>query len=158
MAKKINWKKLGLCVLGCELAVASGAVFTASSVNGWYVTLNKPFYNPPSWIFGPVWTILFALMGISFYLILEAKNDERRKRAISLFVYQFILNVLWSLLFFGLRQPWLAYLDIVGMWILIFLTIKSFLKLNKTAGWLLYPYLAWVSFASLLNLSVAFLN
>lgn len=149
---------MGLCVLGCELAGASGAVFTASSVSGWYASLNKPYYNPPSWIFGPVWTILFALMGVSLYLILGMKNDEKRKRAINLFVYQFILNVLWSLLFFGLKQPWLAYVDIVGLWILIFLTIKSFLKLNKTAGWLLYPYLAWVSFASLLNLSVAFLN
>ena len=125
----------------------------------WYATLNKPPFNPPNWIFGPVWSVLYLLMGISLYLILIQKDKSIEQRiGVMLFATQLLLNTLWSLIFFGLRNPALAFGEIIILWIFIFLTIIYFNKVNKIASFLLIPYLAWVSFAAILNLWIMILN
>lgn len=137
-----------------------GSFFTASSVKTWYQTINKPFFNPPSFVFAPVWTLLYILMGVSFYLIWQQTKFKSKisKLARNIFLIQLILNALWSILFFGFKNPVLAFIEIIILWILIFKNIKVFAKINKTAAYLLWPYLAWVSFASILNLSLILLN
>lgn len=139
---------IGIC-LGAGIL---GSVFTFSSIPTWYATLNKPSFSPPNWIFAPVWTILYILMGISLYRVWT------NKKVPTVFWVQLILNALWSIIFFGMRNPTLALVDIVVLWIAIVLTIKAFSKIDKLAGQLLIPYLAWVSFASILNLSIVLLN
>jgi tryptophan-rich sensory protein len=155
-------KKVGyplLFILGCELVGFVGSAFTFSAIKDWYVYLNKPFFSPPNYLFGPVWTILYALMGISAYLIWKkGYKNSKIKSALNLFVIQLALNFIWTPIFFGAKQLLLAFVVIVAMWIYIFKTIKAFGKINKVASYLLYPYLAWVSFASILNFSVWFLN
>ena len=135
-----------------------GSYFTFSSISGWYAHLIKPSFSPPNWIFGPVWTVLYLMMAISFYLIWEKNNLNKVCRPAKLFLMQLLLNFFWSLLFFGLHQPFLAFVDIFLLWIFILLTILEFKKRSKTAGYLLIPYLIWVSFASILNLSIVLLN
>jgi tryptophan-rich sensory protein len=150
---KFNLLKLIFCILITEGAGILGSVATFPSVKGWYLTdLVKPSFNPPSWIFGPVWTLLFFLMGIAFYLVWTKKNN------LFWFWVQLILNILWSFLFFGLHSPWLAFYEIAFLWIAIIITVIKFWSYNKKAGILLLPYLAWVSFASFLNFSIARLN
>lgn len=130
-----------------------GSFATMASVKGWYLTdLIKPSFNPPSWVFGPVWTLLFLLMGISLYLVWDKKNN------LFWFWIQLVLNIFWSYLFFGFRSPDLAFYEIIFLWVAIFITIVKFWKYNKTASILLWPYLAWVSFASFLNYSIMILN
>lgn len=141
----------------CLLAGVIGSVFTSPSIPTWYAALNKPVFSPPNWIFAPVWTTLYILMGISFYLIWVSKSKLKQK-ATKLFLMQLGLNVLWSFMFFGLHSPVLAFVNIIALWVLIFLTIQSFRPISKTAAYLLYPYLAWVSFASILNFSLWILN
>jgi tryptophan-rich sensory protein len=136
----------------CQGAGILGSVFTVPAISGWYVTLNKPSFNPPSWLFGPVWTLLYFLMGISLYLIWIRKGD------LKWFWVQLFLNSLWSIIFFGLRSPGLALLEIIILWLAILVTIKTYLKTYRPAAYLLYPYLAWVSFASFLNFSIWLLN
>ncbi|QQG43187.1 MAG: tryptophan-rich sensory protein [Candidatus Daviesbacteria bacterium] len=145
---------IGLC-LGAGII---GSFFTVSSIPTWYATLNKPSFSPPNWIFGPVWTVLYILMGVSLYLALSGKGKGEREKAVRIFAMQLFLNIAWSVIFFGMRNPILAFVDIVFLWIAIFLTIKSFYKINKLAGNLLIPYLLWVSFASILNLAIVLLN
>lgn len=154
----MNIPKLLLSVVICLGAGGLGSVFTTSAIPTWYQTLNKPFFSPPNFIFAPVWTILYILMGISLYLVISEKGGGKREKTVWIFAVQLILNVLWSVIFFGMKNPSLALVDIVALWIAIFLTIKSFYKINKLAGQLLFPYLAWVSFASILNLSIVILN
>lgn len=144
---------IGLC-LGAGIL---GSFFTVSSIPTWYVTLNKPPFSPPNWVFGPAWTILYILMGISLYLVWISKG-KLKQNALNLFFVQLGLNALWSIIFFGMKNPTLALVDIVALWIVIFLTIKSFTKISKLAGNLLIPYLLWVSFASVLNLAIVLLN
>lgn len=138
------------------LAGFIGSYFTISSINTWYVTLTKPSFNPPNFVFGPVWTILYILMGISLYLVLSSK--KKKDFALKLFSAQLILNASWSLVFFGLHNLLLSLINIVLLWIAIVWTIKEFIKINKTAGYLLIPYILWVSFASILNFSIFLLN
>ena len=153
-------KKLSLlwAILLCEGAGIVGSFFTFSEVNSWYRTLNKPFFNPPSWVFGPVWTILYLLMGISLYLIWKAKDKKEKRSGLRFFYIQLGLNALWSMLFFGIHSPAVAFAEIVVLWVTIWICIKKFKKVSKPAAYLLYPYLAWVSFASVLNLAIAVLN
>jgi len=143
----------------CYLVAFLGSAFTTPSITTWYVTLNKPFFNPPNWIFAPVWTILFFMMGISLYKVwTKNSNDKKKEQAIKIFIFQLILNLFWSLAFFGLHQPLLALITIVFLWIAILMTIKYFLKISKSAAYLLVPYILWVSFASILNLAIVILN
>ncbi len=139
---------LGIC-LGAGVL---GSFFTINSIPTWYQTLNKPFFFPPNWIFGPVWTILYILMGYSLYLV-WVKN-----KVPVIFWIQLILNAVWSIIFFGFKNPTLALIDIIALWVTIILTIKVFAKINKLSAYLLYPYLAWVLFASILNLAIVLLN
>lgn len=136
-----------------------GSVFTVSAIPTWYATLSKPFFSPPNWIFGPVWTLLYILMGYSLYLIVTSdKAQVTRNKAITIFGVQLFLNFIWSIIFFGMQNPTLAFIDIIALWVSIVLTIQAFSKINKTASLLLYPYLAWVSFATILNLAIVLLN
>ncbi len=151
--------KVILSIVFCLLVGAIGSFFTAPAIPSWYAYLNKPFFSPPNWIFAPMWTILYILMGISFYLIWsDAKKGKSKNEALGNFYVQLILNFVWSPIFFGMKNLGLAFIVIVLMWMFILRTIQSFAKLNKKASYLLYPYIAWVSFASILNLSVWLLN
>ncbi|MBI3070147.1 MAG: tryptophan-rich sensory protein [Candidatus Levybacteria bacterium] len=144
---------IGLC-LGAGIA---GSFFTISSIPTWYATLNKPILSPPNWVFGPVWTTLYIMMGVALYLVWTSKSKVKQN-ALNLFFVQLGLNALWSIIFFGLHSPFLALLAIVALWLLIVLTMRAFFGINKTSGWLLVPYLAWVSFATYLNYSIWALN
>lgn len=125
----------------------------------WYNTLNKPFFTPPSWLFGPAWTILYVLMAISAVLIWKKGLQKKEvKNALKLFGIQLVLNLIWSPIFFGLHNIFLGLVIIIVMWIFILKTIQAFAKVNKLASYLLYPYLAWVTFATVLNFSVWILN
>lgn len=137
------------------LASAIGGFFTVSSVSSWYVTLVKPPFNPPSWIFGPVWSILYLLMGIALYLVWIKKDDVK---VFLIFGIQLILNVLWSILFFGAQAPLFAFIEIVFLWIAILVTIIYFYRINKFSAYLLIPYILWVSFAAVLNFAIFYLN
>jgi benzodiazapine receptor len=151
--------KLAASIALCQMAGLIGSLFTFPAIPTWYAHLNKPFFSPPNWVFGPVWTILYILMGISFFIIWSSKAKKSvKKYAVILFLIQLGLNSLWSLIFFGLKNPFLALIEIGVLWLMIYETIIKFAKINQAASRLLCPYLAWVSFASLLNLSVWLLN
>ena len=159
MSSKINYFKLLASLFLCQFAGAVGSVFTASSLKGWYILLEKPVFNPPSWVFFPVWTLLYTLMGISLYIVWE-KGLQNKEVKIGLFIFgiQLFLNSLWSFLFFGLRTPYYAFIEIIFLWITILLTIFQFRIISKIASYLLVPYILWVSFASLLNYYLWILN
>jgi tryptophan-rich sensory protein len=146
-------------VIGCELVGFLGIPLTISSIPTWYATLNKPFFAPPNWIFGPVWTLLYFLMGVAFYLIWKQSWQIKKVRLAGMyFLAQLALNFIWSPIFFGLRDPLLGLIVIVAMWALIVMTMKKFYPLSKISFYLLVPYLFWVSFATILNASIFLLN
>jgi len=147
-----------LCLLSPFAVGAISGIATANNISTWYVHLNKPSFNPPNYLFGPVWTLLYLLMGISFYLILNSSTKTKRANAIRLFWIQLFLNFCWSFLFFQLHLLGLALFEIGLMWMSILLMITSFYTLNRTAAWLQLPYLLWVSFAGILNASILYLN
>jgi tryptophan-rich sensory protein len=154
-----NTAKLVIAVVGSELAGIIGSVFTAPAIAGWYTTIAKPELNPPAWVFGPVWTTLFALMGIGAFLVWKQGLERRDVRiALGIFVGQLALNTLWSILFFGLQSPGVAFVEIVVLWLAILATIVAFARISRPAAWLLVPYILWVSFASYLNFSIWMLN
>lgn len=153
----MSLKILFLSFLGPFLAGFLGSVITFPAIPVWYESLNKPSFSPPNFVFGPVWTILYFLMGLSFYLILSIKK-KGREESIVIFVLQLVFNFLWSFFFFGLRSPILGALVIIALWFLIILMIIRFYRLNKIAGLMNVPYLLWVSFATVLNLYVYILN
>lgn len=160
---KINWLELFVFVIGSELLGSLGSIFTIPAISTWYANLNKPILTPPNWVFGPVWTTLFALMGIAAYLVFQKLNNKKSnkkqiKNALYFFGLQFIFNILWSFLFFGQKSMLLGLLDIIILWILILITMVKFYKVNKMAGYLLLPYLLWVTLASYLNFMVFLLN
>jgi translocator protein len=133
--------------------------FTSSEIKSWYLLLKKPSWNPPNYIFGPVWTTLYLLMGYAFYRIWVSKASvEMKNWAIGLFVIQLILNFFWSFIFFKHHHLGLAFIEIIAMWVAIFCTIIAFSKIDKTAAWLLVPYISWVSFATILNYTIWQLN
>ena len=136
-----------------------GSFFTTSNIPTWYTSLIKPSFNPPNYLFGPVWTILYILMGVAAFLIWQKGIKKKKvKVAIYIFVAQLFLNMLWSILFFGLQNPLLALIEIFILWALILLTIVKFSEISKKATYLLIPYILWVSFASILNLFIYLLN
>lgn len=151
--------KLLLCVAGCELVGLLGTPFTISAIPTWYATLNKPSFSPPNWVFGPAWTILYFLMGISIFIVWQkGLRNKKVKYAVNIFLIQLFFNFIWSILFFGLRSPILGLLDIIILLFMIVLTFNAFYKISKAASYLLIPYLCWVSFATVLNLMVVILN
>ncbi len=180
MAQKIV--KLVISILICEGAGIIGSFFTAPAIKTWYASLEKPVLNPPNWLFAPVWTILFLLMGISLYLVwaknwkIETPENKSAKKAwnpiseklwsgtwkeenaVAIFVLQLILNILWSVIFFGLKMPSIAFVEILMLWVAILYTIVNFYRISKIAAYLLIPYILWVTFAAILNFSIVTLN
>lgn len=148
--------KLLLSIVICGGAGLIGSVFTFSAIPTWYANLNKPSFSPPNFIFGPVWTILYVLMGISLYLIWIS----RKKVNVALFLFwiHLFFNASWSVIFFGLRNPFYGLINIVILWLLIVVVTYKFWKINVWAGLLLLPYFAWVSFATTLNYYIFILN
>lgn len=145
-------------VVLCEAAGVVGALFTVQAIPGWYANLTKPEFAPPNWIFGPVWTTLYALMGIAAYLVWEKRNVRGAKTALGFFVLQLALNAVWSPVFFGLHAIGPAFVIIISMLLAILGTVTAFWKVSRPAAFLLLPYLAWVAFASYLNFSLFALN
>lgn len=155
----INWPKLLGSLLITFGASAIGSYLTTPSIKTWYATINQTSLTPPNWVFGPVWTILFLLMAIALYMVWSDRNKKKtRHQAVRLFFAQLIANVAWSGLFFGLHNIGLAFIEIMFLLILITYCLLAFYRLNKTAGWLLFPYFLWVSFATVLNLSLWLAN
>lgn len=180
---KINkFFKLIVAIVVSGLAGAIGAIFTTPAISGWYVNLVKPELSPANWVFAPVWTTLYALLGISLYLVWEnnwqIKNHifERKQKTwnylsesfwtgawqkqnvIAIFSVQLFLNVLWSFIFFGLKSPGLAFFEILALWFAIIYTIVNFYRISKASAYLLSPYILWVSFAAYLNYAIWVLN
>lgn len=142
-----------------QCAGALGGFFSRESVASWYQQLVKPPLTPPGWVFAPVWGLLYILMGLAFYFVLtERQTDTRRRKAAVFFCAHLALNALWSFLFFGLRSPVLALVDIVVLWVMIVLLVRLFWDIRRLAGAMLLPYLAWVSFAMFLNYGIWRLN
>ena len=143
----------------CEAAGFVGSVFTTPAIPTWYASLKKPFFTPPSWIFAPVWITLYTLMGISLYFVWKKGPDRHDvRRAVSLFAVQLALNVLWSIVFFGMQSPLYGFIIIVLLWAVLLATVITFYRISKPAGVLLVPYFLWGSFASALNLAILILN
>jgi len=154
-----NLAKLISAIVICQSAGVIGSIFTSSSVQTWYTTLQLPSFAPPGWFIGTVWIILYTLMGISLYLVWnKGLRNKRVKNSLSLFGIQLILNAVWSFLFFGLRSPFLGLIEIVFLWVFILLTILKFYRISRTAAWLLIPYIVWVSVALMLNFYIWRLN
>ena len=146
---------LVVCVLICFAAAAIGGIWTSRSVGTWYKEIEKPSWNPPSWVFGPVWTALYLMMGISLWLVWRERAPAL---PLGLFAVQLVLNAAWSGLFFGLRLPGAAFAEIVLLWLAIVGTALTFRPIAPVAAYLLLPYLGWVSFAAVLNFTIWRLN
>jgi translocator protein len=151
--------KLTVSVLLCQLAGLAGSFFTRASLDIWYKVLEKPFFNPPSWIFAPVWITLYFVMGISAFLIWDKGLDKPQIRnALGVFLSQLIINSSWSAVFFGMRNLLLSVIVIMLLWAAILWTMMKFYKISKIAALILAPYFCWVSFAAILNTAILFLN
>jgi benzodiazapine receptor len=157
---KLNFPKLAICIGVCFLFAFAGSTFTPLPGSEWYYTvLHKPSWNPPDWLFPPAWTLLFLLMGIALYLVDQQRSEKTKiKGALTVFGVQLLLNLSWSAAFFGLHSPLLALFVIVLLWLAIVLTFLKFRAISRLAGYLLLPYLFWVSFASYLNFTIWRLN
>lgn len=155
-----TYSRILLCVVICLAVGYLSSITTQSSIKTWYPTIEKPIFNPPNWVFAPVWTLLFVLMGIAAGRVwnqLET-NKELVKKGLLFFAVQLALNALWSYLFFGLQNIFLALIEIILLWLVIFETYLIFKQIDKKASYLLLPYLAWVGFATILTASIFWLN
>jgi len=157
MNKTLTLKFLISILLPLSLGAIAG-MFTSQSVPEWYATLNRPSFNPPNWIFGPVWTTLYILMGISFFLVWKQEESKVRNRAILIFLLQLLLNFAWSFIFFYFNMIGLALVEIILLWISIVMMLVVFYKIKPLASYINIPYLLWVTFATVLNASYYFLN
>lgn len=153
-ASNRRYLSLGFFLLICFAASAAGGLATYPHIGGWYAGLNKPSWTPPQGVFGPVWTVLYAMMAVSAWLVWDRLHGGAFP-ALKLFAYQLGLNVLWSILFFALQNPDAAAAEIIILWLLIAATTISFFRIHKWAGYLLVPYWIWVTFAVFLNLWIA---
>ncbi len=153
-------KKPIICAVICLVCGSASGLSTASAIEGWYATLSKPSFNPPNWIFGPMWSLLYVLMGLAAGLVwnLKSQNPSLVKKGLAVFIAQFLLNLAWSPIFFGAQQIFAALIVIAILWLLILLCTVLFFRVRPIAGWLMVPYLLWVSFASALNFSFWQLN
>lgn len=152
--------KIIIALIICLTVGYSASLVTRPSVESWYPTITKPIFNPPNWIFMPVWTFLYILMAVAAGLVWDKikEQNEEVKKALGFFLIQLTLNAIWSYLFFGLKNPMLALIEIAILWLMIYETYLKFIKINKIAGYLLIPYLAWVGFATVLNAIIWWLN
>jgi len=157
-----KYTRILIVVVTCLAIGYFSGMATQSSIKTWFPTLIKPSFNPPNWVFAPVWSMLYMMMGIAAGLVWNrmehSKDKELVKKSLIFFAIQLGLNALWSVLFFGLRNPMLALIEIVLLWLMIYETYIKFGKIDKIAGYLFLPYLAWVSFATILNASIWWLN
>lgn len=154
-----NIIKLIIAIIVSNLAGVIGSLFTSPSIPGWYSQLNRPSFNPPSWVFAPVWTTLYLLMGVSAFFVWKKGFDRRDVRiALGIFLTQLFLNSIWSIIFFSLHSPFGAFVEIIFLWSAILLTVVYFWKISKPAAYLLLPYIFWVSFAAFLNFFIWQLN
>ncbi len=177
-----NYIKFILAIVISGLAGVLGSVFTTPSIPTWYASLAKPVLNPPAWVFGPVWTVLYFLIGLALYLVwknnLQVANpllikagkpwnkwserlwtgDWQKANVVAVFAVQYVLNIAWSFVFFGLHNPWVAFFVILALWCSIVYLMVNFYRISKPAAWLLVPYIIWVSFAAYLNYAIATLN
>jgi len=153
------WAGLIIFVAVCFAVAGLGSLSTNPSIDNWYAALTKPSWNPPNWVFGPVWTILYLMMAIAAWLVWRRKGSVAAAAVpLALFAVQLLLNALWSYLFFGLHRPDLAFAEIVLLWAAILATMLAFRRAVPLAGWLLLPYLLWVTFAAFLNFTIWRLN
>lgn len=158
MTRSARWLGLVVFLVACLAAGGLGAIATTPEIAGWYSTLVKPSWNPPAGVFGPVWTTLYLMMGVAAWSVWKPAGLKAAARPLTLFGAQLGLNVAWSWIFFGLHQPGWAFVEIVILWLAIVATTVAFFRRTPVAGWLLVPYLAWVSFAGVLNFTIWRLN
>jgi benzodiazapine receptor len=142
--------------LALTFAAAATGVFV--SPGGWYASLAKPAWNPPGWLFGPVWTLLYAMMAVAAWLVWREGGWKAQRRALGLYLVQWALNALWTPLFFGLQRPGLALVEIITLDAAVLVTLVAFWRVRRTAGLLLVPYMLWVAFATVLNITIWRLN
>ena len=154
-----NILKLVVSIVACLAAGAIGSIFTRSAIPTWYATLEKPIFSPPNWLFAPVWTLLYILMGVAAFLVWRKGLENRQiKMALIVFLIQLVLNALWSVVFFGLEFPLCGFIVIVVLWAAILITVIKFFRISRVASGLMWPYLLWVTFAAVLNSSIWLLN
>lgn len=155
----MNYRRLIISLVVPQLAGLFGSIFTVAAIPAWYASLVKPSFSPPSWLFGPVWFILYLLMGISIYLIWQKIGENKKVRtALWFFWIHLVFNAVWSPVFFGLKNPGFALVNIILIWLFIIVLIVKFWNINKWSTYLLIPYLFWVSFATVLNYFLWYLN
>ena len=155
---KKNLIMLVVCILLPLVVGFTASLATATSVGSWYTTLQKPFFTPPNYLFGPVWTVLYVLMGVSSFLVFLKKDAPRRNMALSVYGIQLGLNFGWSFIFFYFQNPAIALINIVLLWMFILLMIRLFYKTDTLAAFLQIPYLMWVTYATALNMAIWWLN
>jgi tryptophan-rich sensory protein len=149
-----NLYGVGAIVLACVAVPAIGAAVSAPAVDGWYADVPKPTWTPPSWVFGPVWTALYAMMAVAASLVWVSRAADDVCCPLSAFGVQLLLNLAWSVCFFGLRSPLLAFLDVCLLWVMVAVTAAEFFLVSRAAGWLMVPYWLWVTFAAALNAAI----
>jgi tryptophan-rich sensory protein len=152
-----QWIGLACAVAACFAAAGIGSLYTTPAIPVWYASLQKPAWNPPNWLFGPVWTLLYLSMAVAVWLVWRERGFAA-SLPLALFAVQLILNALWSIIFFGWKRPGLALVEIFFLWAAIFATMLSFWRVSQIAAWLMWPYLMWVTFAGFLNLAIWKLN
>ena len=150
--------QLIISILIAQLAGAIGSIFSATSISTWYANLTKPEFSPPNWLFGPVWIILYTLMGIAAYFIWKKRQNKSARVMLWFYGIHLALNALWSILFFGFKNPFLAYIEIIFLWGMVMIITLRFSKIEKNTGYLFLPYAFWVTFATLLNFTIWMLN
>lgn len=158
---KMSGSNIFKLIVSLIIPLSVGAVagmFTSQAVPTWYASLNRPSFSPPNWVFGPVWTSLYILLGISFFLIWKESSSPKRNLAIKIFAIQMLLNFAWSFIFFYFNMIGIALIEIILLWFSIVAMIYLFYKIKPLAAYLNIPYLLWVSFASILNVGYYFLN
>ncbi len=142
---------VAVIVIACAAVPVIGAVASAPAVDGWYAGVPKPSWTPPAWVFGPVWTALYAMMAVAASLVWLSRDRDDVCCPLAAFGVQLALNLAWSVCFFGLRSPLLAFLDVCLLWVMVAVTTAEFFLVSRTAGWLFVPYWLWVTFAAALN-------
>lgn len=158
MRKSVQWIGLVIFIIIPVGAGGLGAIATTPEIEGWYRTIEKPSWNPPDWVFGPVWTTLYVMMGIAAWIVWKPHGIKDCAKSLTLFGVQLVLNIAWSWIFFGMHKPGLAFAEIIVLWFAIAATTVAFFKASKMAGSLMLPYLVWVAFASGLNFAIWQLN
>jgi tryptophan-rich sensory protein len=153
-----KWLKLLVSLLLPLMVGFTASNFTETGEGSWYRSIQKPEWNPPNWVFAPVWTLLYVLMGIALYLVWKSNLSRQRNFAMGFWAGQMVLNFLWSFIFFRQEEIGWAQVEITALWLSIFFTILAFAKISKLSAWLLVPYISWVSFAAILNFAIWQLN